>query len=66
MSKHYLKTLGGKPNQVSVSNVTWERYPPLEGYMLYFWKALALEGLYGGLPFGELSGGNWIVDENLL
>lgn len=65
MGKHYLQTLGGKPNWIAVSrDVIQERYPPPEGYMSYFQKALALESLYGGLPFGELSGGNWMVEKS--
>jgi len=65
MGKHYLKTFGGKPNWISVSrDVIRERYPPPEGYMLYFQKALALESLYCGPPLGELSGGNWIAEKS--
>jgi hypothetical protein len=34
--------------------------------MLYFRKARALKGLYGGPALGELSGGNWMVEESWL
>ena len=60
------KTFGGKPNPVAVSDVTGERYPPPEGDMLYFQQARALKGLYGGPALGELSGGNWMVEESWL
>lgn len=57
----YPKTLGGSLKPVSVFDVTGGKDPPLEGCMWHSVKAPALELLCGGPPFGELSGGNWMI-----
>jgi hypothetical protein len=65
MAKPILKTLGGKPKQVTAPGVTCRRYPPLEGHIPHPMKALALEVLCGGPSLRELSGGNWMTSRSL-
>jgi hypothetical protein len=61
------KTFGGKLKPVAASGVTGRRYPPLERRMLYSVNVqIALQQLYRGPSFGELSGGNWMASGNLL
>ena len=65
MAKPILKTLGGKPKQVTASGVTCGRYPPLEGHIPHLTKALALAVSCGGPSLRELSGGNWMTSGSL-
>lgn len=65
MANLILKTLGGKPKQVTASGVTCDRYPPPEGPISHPAKAPGAGALCGGPSLGELSGGNWMAGGSL-
>jgi hypothetical protein len=59
-----LRQLGVSPSRYPSHDVTGGRYPPLEGPISHSTLALRAWVLCGGQPFGELSGGNWMTEQD--